>query len=213
MRTPVLVLAVAALACLALTSVVAFESSAEVEWVEPMFVETLADAVQAPDRAALDQPAAQVAWEKPTLEDIAHRDHRQVHVTLMAQHLDMAHEHQKLGNGVGVIRNAEAADAHNQAALMHKQAQVDVDYVRPAVKLSNIAYKKTRALIPRVKRVNMRPEAFQPTEAAKQALALVQPALTQTEEPVDNSALTNLPFDLAPASLEERQYKRTIGKD
>ena len=75
-------------------------------------------------------PAAAVSWEQPKAENIDHQDHRRVHVTLMAQHLDIAHEQNRLGNGVQVIGHVDAADKHNVAAEAHRQADQDPDFIK-----------------------------------------------------------------------------------
>lgn len=148
------------------------------------------------DAASLDStPALDIAWEKPTPENINHRDHRRVHVTLMASHLDMAHEHQRLGHGVAVIGHTAAADLHNTAAEQHRIADDDVDFVKPAITASNTAWKKTRSLLRRTKPSNMIPKGEQ-TEKGKAAIKVLEKV-----NPI-----------IAPESLEVRQHDRFLGK-
>jgi len=179
----------------------------EVEWVTPIFMEAESEAdmdstpVITPAAAAIvkahDNPASLVDWMKPRLEDIDHQDHRRVHVTLMAGHLDIAAGYNRNGDGVGVKQHVAAASAHNKAAGLHIKADRDVDYIEPAVKASRDAYGKSRRLIRRVKKANMVPEALQSTPLAQAAVAEVK----------------SLKADLAPEALAERQWRRQVGKD
>lgn len=178
-------------------------------WIQPAFVETFeaeANVNQhlpnplpppgSPNDAPIG-PAHRVDWNKPNAQDIDHQDHRRVHVTLMAQHLDIAHEHNRLGNGVQVIGHVDAADKHNNAAEFHRKADSDPDFIQGAIAASRAAYKKTRSLIRRIKPQNMTPKALQPTEEAKQAV----------------KELATLKAELAPEALEVRQDRRLRGKD
>jgi len=137
----------------------------------------------------LENPAAEVAWVAPRLEDVDHQDHRRVHVTLMASHLDIAGEHAAGGDGVGTKAHVSAAAKHNQAAGLHIQADQDEEYVKPAVKASAQAYAASRGLVRRTKKRNMVPQALQPNKRAKAAV----------------QELVNMPaIELAPEALKGR---------
>jgi len=183
MRLPSFILLL--VAALALSSpILARAEWDDVEWVQPVFVETLE--LASGDNLD-DNPAAKVDWEKPTLEDIDHVDHRKVHVTIQAQHLDQARAYAEHNNGVKVDQHVEAAAKHNEATIQHGRARNDKDFVPKAVKASNEAWEATRKLVPRTKRTNMRPKASQTHPDALQKLKSLQPV------------------PLAPEALENRK--------
>jgi len=222
MRSFLVLLVLAALAFLAIASVQAHPlnealdselaaiEDGEVEWVTPSFIETEAEegvdmeaeaevdteADPDPQKVPNSNPASDVAWEKPTREDINHQDHRRVHVTVMANHLDIAAQYNNAGDGVGVRQHVDAASKHNKAAVLHRKADTDVDFIQPAIKASNAAWKKSRGLLRRIKKVNMRPKAEQ-SDAGKQGIAFYKKNVAK----------------LAPESLEKRQDDRLRGRD
>jgi len=144
----------------------------------------------------VNNPASLVAWKKPRIEDIDHRDHQRVHATLAASHLDIAAGHHRAGRGPQTTNHIRAAEEHNKAAALHVKADYDPDFIPEAVKMSSKAYARSRRILRRTKSKNMVPETSQSAEG-QQALKIVS-----TFNPA-----------LAPEALAVRQFKRSRGMD